>query len=94
MGLYSSTAVCPFCGQPGCPVGAGAAGFLGGFFALLVQDWKGAFKFIRHILFKGKGKIKQVPYDDKQNKYRICCVANKNNSSNEPSRSKLRGIEP
>jgi len=57
IGLYSSSSVCPFCGQQGCPVGAGAAGFLGGFFALLVQDWKGAFKFIRHILFKGKGKV-------------------------------------
>lgn len=34
-GIYASSSVCPFCGTPGCPVGAGAAGIMGGFFAVL-----------------------------------------------------------
>ena len=50
--IYSASAVCPFCGQPGCPVGAGTAGLVGGFFALLLQDWRGAFKFLYHGLFR------------------------------------------
>src|SRR5208337_5627207 len=32
-GIYASSSVCPFCGQPGCPVGVAAAGIIGGFFA-------------------------------------------------------------
>jgi len=39
-GLYAMFAVCPFCGRVGCPVGAGSAGFIGGFFALCMQVWK------------------------------------------------------
>ena len=32
-GIYASSSVCPFCGTPGCPVGVGAAGIIGGCFA-------------------------------------------------------------
>jgi len=49
--------VCPFCGQPGCLVGGAATGFVGGFFALLVQDWKGAFKVLYGKLFTRYRKI-------------------------------------
>jgi len=52
-GIYSSTSVCPFCGRPCCPVGAGSAGLFGGFLALIIRNWKGAFKFFYHKLFKG-----------------------------------------
>lgn len=38
--LYAMFAVCPFCGRVGCPVGAGSAGLVGGFFALCMQTWK------------------------------------------------------
>jgi hypothetical protein len=34
-GIYASSSVCPFCGQPGCPVGVAAAGIVGGFFAAI-----------------------------------------------------------
>ncbi len=34
-GLLSSNTACPFCGQPGCPVGIGAAGLLGIVFTLI-----------------------------------------------------------
>lgn len=36
-GLYAMFAVCPFCGQTGCPVGAGTAGLFGGFFAVVMK---------------------------------------------------------
>jgi hypothetical protein len=39
-GIYASSSVCPFCGQYGCPVGAGSAGLVGGFFALLIGKGK------------------------------------------------------
>jgi len=45
--LYATFAVCPFCGQLGCPIGMGSAGFVGGFFALLMQDWKTMVGFLR-----------------------------------------------
>ncbi|WP_461834796.1 hypothetical protein [Desulfothermus sp.] len=35
MGLYSSSAVCPFCGQTGCPVGFASAGILGAMFSFI-----------------------------------------------------------
>jgi hypothetical protein len=47
-GLYSMFAVCPFCGQQGCPVGLASAGTVGAFFALCVQDWKQLFMFLKH----------------------------------------------
>ncbi len=34
-GIYASSSVCPCCGTPGCPVGAGAAGIIGGCFGAL-----------------------------------------------------------
>lgn len=34
-GIYASSTVCPFCGQPGCPVGVASAGIMGGFFATI-----------------------------------------------------------
>jgi|GEM_PF-1196427 hypothetical protein len=36
-GIYASSSVCPFCGTPGCPVGAGGALVVGGAFAALWQ---------------------------------------------------------
>jgi hypothetical protein len=39
-GIYASSSVCPFCGQFGCPVGAGSAGMVGGFFALVIGKGK------------------------------------------------------
>jgi len=36
-GIYSASSVCPFCGTPGCPVGAGGAALVGGFFTLVWQ---------------------------------------------------------
>lgn len=42
-GIYASSSVCPFCGTPGCPVGAGGAAAVGGFFALLwhsLRNWR------------------------------------------------------
>jgi hypothetical protein len=39
--MAGGTGVCPFCGQPGCPVGIGTAGFLGGLVAsiLFLPRW-------------------------------------------------------
>jgi len=36
-GIYASSSICPFCGTPGCPVGAGGALVVGGAFAALWQ---------------------------------------------------------
>jgi len=54
-GLYIMFAVCPFCGQPGCPVGAGSTALVGGFFALCVQYWKTVTRFLNHQLLGRKG---------------------------------------
>ena len=51
-GLYAMFAVCPFCGQAGCPVGIGSAGVVGGFCAICMQNWKTFFQFIRSWLFR------------------------------------------
>lgn len=51
-GLYAMFAVCPFCGQQGCPVGAGSAGIVGGFFALVVQNGRGFLRFMTRKLFR------------------------------------------
>ena len=51
-GLYFMYAVCPFCGQQGCPVGLASAGTVGAFFALCMQDWKLLFRFLKHKLSK------------------------------------------
>lgn len=49
-GVYAMFSVCPFCGQVGCPVGAGSAGVIGGFFALTVQNMKNLLSFFEHKL--------------------------------------------
>ena len=51
-GLYAMFAVCPFCRQVGCPIGAGSAGLVGGFFAFLMQNWKAFVKSIYRKLFR------------------------------------------
>jgi hypothetical protein len=35
--LYGLSAQCPFCNQPGCPVGPMATGLIGGLFSLLIR---------------------------------------------------------
>jgi hypothetical protein len=35
--LYGLSAQCPFCGQPGCPVGPLGTGFIGGLFSFLIH---------------------------------------------------------
>jgi hypothetical protein len=57
-GLYAMFAVCPFCGQQGCPVGLTSAGAIGGFLSLCVQDWKRFSAFIMHKLGKRKNHEK------------------------------------
>ncbi len=47
-GIFAGTTVCPFCGQPGCPVGAGGVAFAGGFFALLTQNWKAVLSTVKN----------------------------------------------
>jgi hypothetical protein len=39
-GIYASSAVCPFCGRLGCPVGGASAGIVGGLFALVISKDK------------------------------------------------------
>lgn len=55
-GLYAIFAVCPFCGRVGCPVGAGSVGFVGGFLALCMQNWKAFVKLICSKSFKRNKK--------------------------------------
>lgn len=54
-GLVVTTSVCPFCGQPGCPVGVGAATTIGALFALFMQNWKEPFKRLCSCLNKKGG---------------------------------------
>ena len=51
-GLYSAFAICPFCGQQGCPVGMASAGTAGAFFALCFQDWKRLFGYVKQKLHR------------------------------------------
>ncbi len=53
-GLYAAFSVCPFCGQPGCPVGLASSGAIGGLFALCFQDWKILVSYI-----KNRARVKQ-----------------------------------
>ena len=50
--LYAAFSVCPFCGQQGCPVGIGSASIIGAFFALIFNDWKILFFYIKNKLNK------------------------------------------
>jgi arsenate reductase len=68
-GVYSSASVCPFCGAPGCPVGAGAAGLVGGFFALAWQYGKSFIRNVRnglHTVWAGFGRRRQVTGEDQK----------------------------
>jgi hypothetical protein len=51
--LYAMFSVCPFCGRPGCPVGAGAAGLFGGFLTLFLQNWR---NFLKRKILKRKSR--------------------------------------
>jgi len=51
-GLYIMFAVCPFCGQPGCPVGAASAGLIGAIFAVLMQYWRAGVDFTKSLYNK------------------------------------------
>ena len=53
-GLYAMFAVCPFCGQTGCPVGLASAGTVGAFLSLCIQDWRRLFSFIRQKFSRRK----------------------------------------
>jgi len=53
-GLYATFAVCPPCGQQGCPVGLASAGTVGAFLALCVQDWKRFLTFMKQKLTQKK----------------------------------------
>ena len=45
-GIYAIFSVCPFCGQAGCPVGAGSVGAVGGILAFVVQHGKTSINYI------------------------------------------------
>jgi hypothetical protein len=58
-GIYSMVAVCPFCGQVNCVVGAGSAGVIGGFFVLLLQYGKTTINFFKNFALKTFASIKK-----------------------------------
>ena len=51
-GLYASSSVCPCCGTPGCPVGAGGAAVVGSVFACLWQYGKSAWEKLSGFVIK------------------------------------------
>jgi len=56
-GLYAMFAVCPFCGQVGCPVGAGSAGIIGVFCAIffqVIRNWKASLNYLYSRIFGTK----------------------------------------
>ena len=55
-GLYATFSACPFCGQPGCPVGAGTTGIIGGFFALCMQIWNIPVKRLKNLFRRKREK--------------------------------------
>jgi len=68
-GLYATFAVCPFCGQAGCPVGLATSGTIGAFFALCLQDWKILFRYLKHKLAghsNEKIKLHEVAIPDRK----------------------------
>jgi|GEM_PF-152330 len=52
IGGFVAWSTCPFCGRPGCPVGAGTAGVIGGLFALCMTNWKRLIKLMKNALKK------------------------------------------
>ena len=61
--LYAMFAVCPFCGQQGCPVGLASAGTIGAFLSLCVQDWKLFYKFLKQRLLRKESSNKAMGTD-------------------------------
>ena len=57
-GIYASSAVCPFCGQLGCPVGGAGAGVVGGFFAMLLGPGKALLQYLIRAFRNICAKIK------------------------------------
>lgn len=56
-GIYASSSMCPFCGTPGCPVGAGGAALVGGFFAGLWQYGRVVLKRLSGLFdTRGRGR--------------------------------------
>ncbi len=51
-GIYASSSMCPFCGTPGCPVGAASAALVGGFFAVLWQYGKNFWESLKRMVAK------------------------------------------
>jgi hypothetical protein len=60
-GIYGSSAVCPFCGRVGCPVGGASAGVVGAFCAVLVQPAAGFFRSVRRGLKALRSWLTAVP---------------------------------
>ena len=54
-GIYASSSMCPFCGTPGCPVGAGSAALVGGFFAALWQYGRNIWESLKRMGARLKG---------------------------------------
>jgi len=52
-GIYASSSVCPFCGNPACPVGVGSAALIGGVFA-------GLWQYGQYVFRKGKEVIQRL----------------------------------
>lgn len=51
-GIYASSSMCPFCGTPGCPVGASGAALMGGIFATLWHYGKNIWESLRRVVSK------------------------------------------
>lgn len=51
-GIYASSSMCPFCGTPGCPVGAGGAALVGGLFAGLWHSGANVFRKFKEVAQK------------------------------------------
>ena len=52
-GLYAMSAVCPFCGRPGCPVGAASAGMVGVVCAGIMQWGRSCRLFLVRLVRPG-----------------------------------------
>jgi hypothetical protein len=51
-GLYAMSAVCPFCGRAGCPVGTASAGLVGLAFASLMQCGRTCRNYLARIVLR------------------------------------------
>jgi len=54
-GIYASSSMCPFCGTPGCPVGAGSALVMGGAFATLWQYGRSVWEIFKRMVARREG---------------------------------------